>query len=330
MFNYKKHTNLLIKSIILGLGLTLAACGGGSGGGNTGPTGITYTGKTNSADVDDTNTQTYAAAIIDGSQDSQENLSQLGLTVVASNDSTAQQNKQHVMMNMLVEKIKSDIEKTTSNGNSLISGAIPPSNGNCGGTSSITGSNTATGFEYSINYSNHCTSFNGISVTLSGDLTVSGQHYPSSTTIKSMSISFSRFTMVFVDSNNSNATYTNEFSGTIATNFTANGALESMTVSVNFIENGKVYQISNMSFTTSGTDVSISGTIYHPDYGYVTFETDPTDPFIVFNDQLCGGTLTVTGTNSIFTITADATCQSYTYSGTNANSVNFSGSFTTL
>lgn len=332
MFHSIKLIQLLAKTFLFSMGLTLVACGGGdpdptTAGGSNSAGILIYTGKTSPAAVDDTNTQTFSAAILDGSQDSQENLSQLSLGVSIDSNSI-HQNKQHVMMSTLVEAIKSDI-KNNSTGDSLVSGAIPASAGNCGGTSTVTGSNSTSGFNYTINYSNYCNSLSGISVTLSGTVAVTGTYYTSTSTLKSMNMTFSRFTMTFSDSNTS-TTYTNEFSGAITANFTATGELDNMAVSVNFIENGKVYKIADMSYTTSGADVSISGTLYHPDYGYVTFETDPTDPFIVFNDQLCGGTLNVTGTNSNFTITADATCSSYTYTGTDNSNTLFGDTIANL
>ena len=325
-----KNTHRLTRTLIIISTLILTACGGGSGGGssdNAGSTGISYTGNTKPADVDSTNNQSFSAAILDGSQDSQQNLNQLGILVIATDETPAQLNKQYAMMGMLVSRIKSDIENTATNNESIVNGVTSSITGNCGGTSTIS-STSSSGSIYSMTYNKFCTSFNGLSMTISGSLIVSSVVDVTNKTLTSMSISFSRFSMTFVDANNDNSTYTNEFSGIVTASFSSDGTLNDMTVSVNFIENGMVYQLTDMSYITSGSDISISGKIFHPNYGYVTFST--TEPFTLFNNQLCGGTLSVTGVSSNFTITADTTCATYTYSGTDKNNTIFSGTYTIL
>lgn len=318
-----KIIRLSTKTFLLSLGLTLVACGGGGGGSS--PTGIVYTGSTDPADVDNTNTQTYSAAIMDGSQDSQENLNNFGITAITT-DGGVNQNKQHAMLSAFVQQVKTDIENNNFGGTNLISGATQTITGDClgkEGTITISSAQTSTSVTVSMTYSSYCTEFVGTTTTISGSLTAVVALSGSS--ITSMNITIPHIVMTTA---NGTTTYTNEFSGSIAVAFTAGGELENMTISVNFTENGKVYKITSMSYATSNSNITISGTIYHPDYGYVTFTA--TEPFALYNDQLCGGTLTVTGVNSNFTITADATCESYTYSGTNNLGNLFSGSFTSL
>ena len=87
-----------------GLTITLISCGGGGGGGST-PATIQYTGEESPADVDDSNTQTFTAAIIDGGQDSQENSGNFTLFGISSSNSTSK-NKQHSMLANLVQQVK--------------------------------------------------------------------------------------------------------------------------------------------------------------------------------------------------------------------------------
>lgn len=322
------HTNKTIrlsaKIFLLGIGLTLVACGGGG----ESSTGVVYTGSTSAADVDDTNIQTYSSAIMDGSQDSQDNLNNIPFSVV-TDDNTSSQNKQYALLNTLVKQVKNDFENNNLESPNLVSAATqPPVVGNCPGKEgsfTITGTSSSTGANLSITYSSYCVTTSGIEVTLSGSL--SAVVVISDSVISSMDITIPRLSITVTDTNTS-TTYANEFSGTISATFAPAGALDSMSVSVNFVENGKVYKISGLSYTQTGAGISISGKIYHPDYGFVTYTT--TDPFALYNDQLCDGTLEVTGANSNFTITVNTDCSTYTYSGTNKDSVAFSGSFTSL
>lgn len=337
MSHSRKYIQLLTKLSLFGIGLTLVACGGGGdpapagGGGGGGPTStsVTYTGISSPAEVNDTNTQSYSAAIMDGSQDSQENLGNFGITAI-STDGSATQNKQHAMLSSLVKKIKKDVENNNLSSSNLVAGVLqPPVTGNCPGKEgsyTIDSDQTATGATASITYNSYCTVFGGITTTISGSLTAGVVITGSGPTlsISSMSIAIPRLSIEVISGTE---TYKNDFSGSISVSFTADGEIANMTVSMNFIENGKVYKLSGLSYTTLGADISISGTIFHPDYGSVTFTT--TEPFALFNDQLCGGTLSVIGVNSNFMITADATCSSYTYTGTN-NLAPFSGNFAIL
>lgn len=325
MYHSNKVIRLLAKSFLLSMGLTLVACGGGGGESSTG---VVYTGSTSQADVDDTNTQTFASAIMDGSQDSQDNLNNLAFAV-ATDDSTSSQNKQYALLSTLVKQVKNNIENNNLESPNLVSAATQSQTvqGTClgkEGSFTITGTSSSTGANVSIAYSSYCEAASGFEVTLSGS--ISAVVVITGSEISSMNITIPRLSIIVTDTNTS-TTYTNEFSGAISATFTA-GVIDSMSVSVNFIENGTVYKISGLSYTQSGPDISISGKIYHPDHGFVNFAT--TEPFALYNDQLCDGTLEVTGANSNFTITADATCESYTYSGTNKDSVAFSGSFTSL
>ena len=312
-----------------GLTITLISCGGGGGGGST-PATIQYTGEESPADVDDSNTQTFTAAIIDGGQDSQENSGNFTLFGISSSNSTSK-NKQHSMLANLVQQVKTNIENKDIGNSNLLSGITEIIEGNClGNEGSFTSTfdQTANEINASITYNNYCEEFFGVTTTTNGSLTASVVFSDSSlATITSFSMNTPRLSITVVDSNIPE-TYTNEFSGTASVTFTANGDIDSMMISMNFVEDGKTYKLENLSYATSGVDISISGTIFHPDHGYVSFAT--TEPFILYNDELCDGTLAVTGVNSNFTITADATCSSFTYTGTNNLGGGFANSFTEL
>lgn len=306
---------------IIGLGLTLSACGGG-GGGNSGPAGITYTGSTQQSNVNDTNTPSYSSAIMDGSQDSQENLGGIIGGTFTSPDgsgSTEGNNKQHAMLTQLVEQVKDTIEANRNSDSAQTTGFVPQSTGNCGGTSSVTSNNTT----YTITYNSYCTSIGGTSITMSGSISATVT-LDASNNLSAMQVTFNRFKMVFVDINA--VSHTNEFSGSISVTLTSSGDLDNMTISMNFIEGGKVYRMENMQYSASGSSVSISGKIYHPDHGYITFVTN--SPFQMVDDQLCGGVLTATGANgSNFTVTVASDCSTYTYSGIDENGASFGGTF---
>ena len=308
------------KTLLLSIGLTLIACGGGGGGGgsddtSSSPTGITYTGKTTEAEIDDSNTQSFSTATLDGSQSSQNNVDNLPIASVTTNEN--QQHKQYAMMTNLVDVIKDEANKNSTNPE-LMTGAVTNGTtvtaGNCGGSLTMTATSTATSANATMTFNSYCTEISGTTTTLAGSLSVVIGITDS--VIRTMNISIPQLSISIAGSS---PAYTNEFSGSINVAFDADQQIESMDVSVNFVEDGKVYKISNLIYTTSGLGVSISGTIYHPDHGYVTFIT--TEPFAISNEQLCGGTLQITGSNSSnVSITANNDCSGYTYTGTSSGS----------
>ena len=332
MHHSRKCNQILTKVILFGIGLTLVACGGGGGGGGggTSPAAVEYTGNSNPTDVDDTNTQTFTAAIIDGGQDSQENSGNFIFSVLSTENTD--QNKQHSMLANLIKNVKSNIKNKDLSNSSLVLGATSVVPGSCAvnpGSFTSTFNQTGNQISASITYNNHCDDFFGITTTTNGSLTASLVFTDSSfTKILSMSMTAPRLSITVVDST---GTYTNEFSGSVTATFDANEEIASMSVTMNFVEDGKTYKLEGLSYTTSGingADISISGTIFHPDHGSVTFNT--TETFVLFNDELCDGTLAVIGVSSNFTITANADCSSYTYAGTNNLGDAFSGSFLSL
>lgn len=299
------------------LSISLISCGGG--GGSSTPAGVEYTGNSSPADVDDSNTQTFSAAIMDGGQGSQENSGSIPFSV--SSTSNINQNKQHSMLTNLVKSVKSNIESKDTSSSNLVAGITETDFGTCStnpGSFTSTFTESGNAINASITYNNHCDNddFFGVKTTTNGSLTGSLVFTDSTRTqISSFNMTVHRLSITVVDST---GTSTNEFSGTASVTFDANEDIASMNITMNFIEEGKVYRLTGFSYTTAGvlgSDISISGTIFHPDHGSVTFTT--TEPFALFEDELCGGTLEVTGTNSMFTITADANCTTYTYAGTN-------------
>lgn len=314
-----KFIRLSAKSFLLSLGLTLVACGGGD---STTAT-DSYTGITTEATVDATNTESFTTAILDGSQDFQ------SIPLAVSETDLSKQNKQHALINMLVERVKSTIETDQANSSQVI-GAIPETitDGACGGTQTLSISSATNSTLTYTDFCNYVDLAQTKKFTLSGSVSVSTTLNADFTLITAMDMTFNRLSMTLVDTT-SGITYSSEFSGSISATFTynADGTIKdiNITTSVTFEENGKVYKLQDMNYTSSFDGLSsiyISGTMYHPDYGFVTFTT--TTPFILVDNQLCGGTLYVTGANnSNVSITVDDTCTTYTYTGVDGNGIDF-------
>ena len=276
---------------------------------------------------------------MDGSQESSDNIGNLlpllpqGVVSTADNSTSS---KKYSLLSMLVNQVKSSIETTPINNTDLVTavsftpGSIPSDCPNSNGSMNLTANSSTTGANISINFDDYCTVLGSVSVTTNGSLsaTVMGTGFDTGTPVmSSMNMTIPLITISTVDSNN--ISYTDSFAGTMSATF-SNGELASMSVSLNFAENGVVFRMEGLSYTGSGANITISGTIYHPMYGYVNFESDPTDPFDDSTGQLCDGTLIITSDDgSTVSITADATCSTYTYSGTDVNDVAFDDTYTT-
>ena len=336
MTQIHKTIRLSAKTFLLSMGLTLVACGGGGGGGATPSAGLPYTGSTSAAIIDDTNTQAIAAGVMDGSSGASDSVAIVPLAGVVSTASNSTSSKKYLMLSMLVNQVKSTVESNPVNNTEIVSAiSAPPMitsdcpSPNDTGSMSFTANGSSTNVSMSMNFNNYCTISGTESVTTNGSISamIIGSGLDTNTpSILSMNITVPIITTTYVDS--ANNSITTSFAGTMNATFSENGDLASMSVSVNFAENGVVFKMEGFTYTATVTGIAIAGTIYHPTLGYVTFETDTNNRFVDYLGQLCGGTLIITGAApSTVTITSDSTCSTYTYSGTDQNGLAFNGAY---
>ena len=316
-----KFIRLSAKTLLLSIGLTLVACGGGGDPTNVGDsspnlTGIVYTGAITQATITDANASDFPVVMLEGSSSSS-NANPFGAVI----DSNTTQSAQHTaMLNILVEQIKNDILNQQQNSdNSLVSAASLSTPGTCPknpGSTTITDNSTSTNLSGSFTYDNYCVgdiAF-GNEIVLHGRINYSGSLFLSGNDpiFQSMTISIEYLKMTV---RTSTETFSEEFSGSMTLTFdgTISNGITGLTVTTNFQANSLTYKIENLVIDTS-SGLNISGRFYHPTHGYVDVTTT-TNFNLVFGsnpEKYCGGSLQLTGSGGVIGFTADNSCTTYT------------------
>lgn len=287
----------LKRSIVISMGLLAAACGGGgSSEGDGGSSG--YSGKTSAATVDDSNSSEVANGVH-----------------VASKQAVSSEEGGGALRSLFVLDSPRDI---------LIEQSLADSQ-------SLFARNTTSG-----DYSEFCNGGGSASYTLTtsqdGESGVFTYDYNNCTyTYGEYSITYDGTMYYEYDSNTSYWLW--EYDLTVSTNYmgsytltssyecTGDLGLGSCTVSENFSSGGVSYRVTDVSFSSTGSDYDFSAKIYHEDYGYV--EVVASDLVLCDNGGFSSGSITVTDSSSTDVLTLSYSgCDDpvvVTYNGTTFN-----------
>ena len=292
----------------------LSACGGG-GGGDSGPSypNITYSGIETEAVIDQTNADEFPLVMLEGGSGS----TSIPLAVnVEAGTAEGIPNKENVKKASAV--ISSLITSNLGNNADQVTGASQSLTGNCGGTATVTENSSSSSFSGSMQFDNYCEidtfgyqlSMHGL-ISFSGNYNLDASNSPVLTSL-SLTIQYLKITF-----NDGSTTVSEEFSGNLSvTSFdpVTNEPLD-FTITVNYVYQGQVFKIANLQVDEFGG--AISGTLYHPDHGYVVITTNVAFTYDTVTEQFCGGTLHIVGSdgtatnNALIEFTADATCSAY-------------------
>ncbi len=263
-----------VKRALLIIGTAfLLACGGGGGsaGGvnNTGPALLT-------ADNDDA----FGTLALEGSATSK-NANPFARSYVGGG--TTYSKKYLSLLEQLAGRFQQDIDVALSQNQDSVSLAMVGKQVNpvvsCGGSVAV-----STG---SVVYSNYCVGNGTFNITFNGSMSYSHENLGGEDF--RINLSFIDFSVTLKDGVD---TWTQTMSGSMT--FLFQGGEFSLTFTSSFERDGKTYKIENLSLTNG----EISARLYHPDYGYVDISTDSSDPFVLFDNQFCGGTLIITGVDT--------------------------------
>ena len=278
----------LFSLMMIGLALALTGCSGGGGGGGGNSSGLTYSGVTTPAEVDESN----AAEITGGAfatgliGDGMVGLS-LDQQIEAYHMGEFRSATIPIILSDSLELVdfstasSGDIQAATQSASEVI-------NGSCGGTMSYSVSfdDVQGTFNGSFIFSNYCndgTVING-ATRFSGQMDVNTQEFIQAT---------------FSFDNLSGAELI--LDGDIRIDFTATPRVVTLNAYGQDPVSGAVFWIHNYSITFAefaGYDeIVMVGTFYHPDFGYVTLTTP--DPLVLYDGDEWpeSGTLVVTGAN---------------------------------
>lgn len=289
-------SNNIYKSLLtIVVAALLTACGGSGGGGGTSYPNITYSGIETEAVIDQTNADEFPLVMLEGGSGS------TSIPLAISSQAGAAEgipNKENVKKASAV--ITSLVSSNLGNNTDQVTGASQSLTGNCGGTATVTDNSTSSSFSGSMKFDNYCEidPF-GYQLSMHGLISFSGNYYldaSNSPVLTSLSLTIEYLKITF---NDGSTTVSEEFSGNLTvTSFdpVTNEPLD-FTITVNYVYQGQVFKIANLQVDEfAGT---ISGTLYHPDHGYVVITTDPTDPFVYdsVTEQFCSGTLHIEGSD---------------------------------
>jgi hypothetical protein len=278
-----------MKKVILALlaAAALAGCGGGSSSGTDG-VGNLYTGKTTQAVVDASNAKAVSSDALDNIQQSAG--VGMGGTVFKSAEGAAESSFQiqpviGILKNcVMTVNSKPAVAKTVA---STESGTQPGYSGSY--SYSGTMNDTTGAVSGSITFNSYVASSGA--PTISGTISLSGSVDTVSGNLKTASINMSN---ISVTSSSISLTMSGSISIAVTT------GKETVTASIVTLDNNtkKTQYMKDLKLElTSGTSLTISGTFYNNDYGYVDIST--TAPLVTsgFDSNISGGELLFTGAN---------------------------------
>lgn len=253
-------TRFLLTTVIT---LSLIACGGTDDDGNISAPGLRYTGPTTPAIIDDNNANELTATVI-GSVDAQQ--------------SSADENS----LNTAFSQIGQALISNRSSSQQVV-GAVQTELGSCGGSYTANYNSTNSSLAGSIVFSQYCMSIApGDEITLDGAV--------------NLSLILSTFEMEF-EMLDLSITHAGE---TVSMNAVLSITTSSFTLIVRYVgPDGQVHQLADYSISGDpASGYTIAGSVYHPDYGYVTITT--VSPLVYSNECMDGpisGELTLQGAN---------------------------------
>ena len=297
-----------ISSMIL-FAMLLAACGGGGGdGGATVETpGISYTGLTTPATIDEDNAEDLAAGAFEGGS---MGAAMGGLGAIETGEGGHIACPRMLKVSQVLEDSLRQVDLISRSDGTFIGAVTTESgtvHGDCGGSGSYTISiDDQTGeFSGTLDFSSYCDG----EVIISGATSFSGEIDVDTGDILKFNFSFDNLTGTL-------GTDSFTLNGNISFDVTASPATMTMAMLLQDNSTGKVYWLRDYTMTaTEGAnyvDVELSGRYYDPDYGYVNITTNT--PFRIYDgdDWPSEGVLVITGdgnTRARLTVLSSTTYQ---------------------
>ncbi len=292
-------TGLKVKHVAFAilLALFLTACGGGGGGGGgESPSGISYTGLTIEATIDENNAVVLATGAYQGGQTGSALVGSVGAIQVGEDGSVGL--PRTLKVSQVLEGALHKVDMTSRSVGTFV-GAIYTEKdtiyGDYGGSASYTiNVDDQTGvFSGSITFNSY--SDDGVTI-ISGPVSFSGSLDVNTEDLVEFSFSFDNLTGV-----SGSDSFT--LDGDISFDNTVYPAEITMTMLLKDNNTGKVYKLEDyvMTLTDTGSyvDVEGSGTYFDPDYGYVTIST--VTPFRIYYGDIypSDGVLVIHGNTGI-------------------------------
>ena len=287
--------NRLLLLIIIGLAFAFAGCSGGGGGGSDdsggGASGLTYSGVTTPAQVDESNAIDISRGAFDAGSTQLIDDGMVGLSVDPQIESYHIRNFRSVKVPMLLSDSLNLVDFTSSSSGGIQAATQTESDiieGRCGGTMSYSVSvDDAQGtFKGSFTFSDYCndgTTING-AAGFDGRMDVdSGE--------------FIEATFSFDDISEGDFS----LDGEIHIDFAATPNVVTFNAYSQDPISGDVFWIKNYSITIDEfagyVEIEMAGTFYHPDFGYVILSTP--EPLVLHDGDEWpeSGTFIVTGAN---------------------------------
>jgi len=281
----------LISNVTIAIALLfcIGGCSGGGGGGNDGDDGLTYSGLTDQAEVNELNAEdvsggAFGAGLIgDG---------MMGFSLDQSSDETYVEEFRTATLPVILNDSLYLIDfnsPSTGAFQAALETVSATINGNCGGSMSysVSADDLAGTFNGSFSFSQYCND----GTTINGRAGFDGR-------INLVTDEFIEATLSFDNLSGGGLT----LSGDIDIDFTSSPDIITFNAYGQDPGTGKVYWIRDYTITIDEgagfTQVEMSGRFYHPDFGYVALTT--TAAFVLHDgDQWpTSGTLVVTGANN--------------------------------
>jgi len=283
------------------LAVFLNACGGGGGGdgggdgGGSAP-GISYTGITSQAIVDESNAVDFStAAYLGGDMGSALG----GIAAIQTEDNKQIGHPRTLKLIQTLETAIVEVDVTAPSGVAVL-GAIQQESdtiqGDCPGTPgsaayTIEYDDVTGDFSGTFNFNSYCSE----DVTLSGSASFSGKVDPNTLEFLRFSITFDSLTATL-----ERDSFTTK--GNITYDFETSPVTATMDLLLKDNSTGKVYWVKYSMTLVEGpnyVEFEMSGTYYDPDSGYVVLSTDI--PFVVYDgeDWPSEGVLVVTGDTGV-------------------------------
>lgn len=304
MTNFKSSYGVAIALVLL-----LQACGGGGGGGGT--TALSYSGLTTQATLDSDNADELARAGASGAH--QAVGSESTPTVFRSGMATEAQLQDLAVR--IMQQMRNGGYATAARGTAArtdnVSYEFCPGGGSAYMT--IPDSATETNFTATLDFSN-CTdnSVPGTLYVYSGRVRMSYSESPGNF---SLTIAYENFTVSITEAYTQTATINMSLmcGGTDTTGYTD----MTCTYYSDFTgSDGRVYRVGEFTVSGDSSGYTVSATVYHPDYGYVTVATTVPLTFNCTGGYPDSGTLVVTAAGDDSATVDFISCSQYsvTYS----------------
>jgi hypothetical protein len=292
-------SSLRVKDLVLAvlLVVSLTACGGGGGGGGGGgsPSGISYTGLTTEATIDENNAEDLSTGAYQGGQTGAA-FGSVG--AIQAGESGPVGRPRTLKVSQVLEDALHKVDMTSRSGGTFVGAIYTESDtiyGDYGGSASYTiNVNDQTGeFSGSITFNSY--SDDGVT-TISGPVSFSGSLDLITEELIEFNFSFDNLTAT-----SGSDSFT--LDGDISFDNTVSPATMTMTILLKDNNTGKVYKVEDYIMTLTEevnyVDVEVSGTYFDPDYGYVSIST--TTPLRIYydDDYPSEGVLVVTGNTGI-------------------------------